>query len=385
MNKMIKIVQKEKCSGCSACAAVCPKHCITMSKDNEGFLYPEIDMSLCVDCGLCENRCPVLNKNTEKEERCPVAFAARSKDERIVSKSSSGGIFSEFAEKILIDGGVVFGAVCNEELLVNHTFIEKREDLFKLQGSKYIQSVIGSSYTDAKGFLDSGRVVLFTGTPCQIAGLYSFLDKPYSNLITQDVICHGVPSPLMWRSYIKKREKIAQSKVTKVSFRHKSSGWKNYSMKVDFSNGTSYEREHSKDEFFKCFLSDACLRPSCHSCAFKGKSRQSDVTLADFWGVENISEQMNGNEGTSLVVINSSAGAELFDNIKDKIICEKVKLDEAIKYNSAMMKSASVNEKRQQFMKVLNDKGIVEAEKLIRIGLIDKIKGKIKLILKINK
>lgn len=379
---MIDIKNKADCSGCGACKGVCPVGAIELKQDSEDFLYPKVDTEKCVSCRLCLNRCPVISKAEVDESREPVAFAAKTRDIQTLLSSSSGGIFGELAKFVLNNGGVVFGAAYDEALCVKHTYIDTKVELRKLQGSKYVQSKVGNAYDDAKKFLDEGRMVLFTGTPCQIAGLYSFLNKPYENLITQDIICHGVPSPMVWKNYIKGREAISGSKVSQVDFRCKRLGWKKYSLRLGFENETEYVMFHGEDLFFKCFLNNICLRPSCYSCAFKNKKRQSDITLADFWGIENVCRDFDSDNGASLVIVNSKKGLTLFENIFEKIIYQYVDFEQAIKNNTAMISSVSMNAKRNRFMEKVKESSIFEAEKYLKKSIAQKIKSKAISILK---
>ena len=225
---MIEILHKEDCCGCEACRQCCPHKCISMKKDEEGFLYPIIDKTKCVECGLCERVCPVLNPY---DEHLPLSVNTFThSDESIRMNSSSGGFFTKIAAAIIEQGGVVFGACFDDEWRVVHTYIDKKEKLSLLQGSKYVQSSIGDSYISAKRFLQDGVPVLFTGTSCQIAGLKRFLRKDYDLLYTMDVICHGVPSPLVWKDYLHSISSV--SDIESISFRNKSTGWKNYSFSL---------------------------------------------------------------------------------------------------------------------------------------------------------
>lgn len=242
---MINIEDKKECCGCSACVQRCPKQCIVMKEDEEGFLYPVVDKEVCIDCGLCEQVCPVLR---QREEREPLeVYAAFNKNEEVRMQSSSGGIFTALAEPIIKEGGVVFGARFNEDWEVVHDYVETVEGLSAFRGSKYVQSRIGCTFSQAEQFLKQGRKVLFSGTPCQIAGLKLFLRKEYENLLSVDFICHGVPSPGVWRQYLnefivyqgnKKKISFFPSKpiilnsirdISRIEFRNKRLGWKKYS------------------------------------------------------------------------------------------------------------------------------------------------------------
>ncbi len=361
---MEKVFLKErtKCNGCSACANACPKNCITMTADDFGFLYPHIDEEICIDCGLCEKVCPVFNKN--EVESIPKAYAVKNTDENIRMQSSSGGTFTAIAEKIFDDGGVVFGAAFSDDFKkVNHIAVENIEDLYKLRGSKYVQSRIGDSFADAKKELDNGRKVLFTGTPCQIGGLLSYLRKDYPNLITQDIICHGVPSPYVWEKYVELREAKAGAGTTTVSFRYKATGWETYSMQMKFANGTEYCERNSNDPYMKGFLDNIYLRSSCYDCAFKTVQRKADITLADFWGVWDTLPQMYDGKGTSLVITNTEKGENIINSVSNQLEIVEADLSKAVKYNSAAEKSVPTNPQRVEF---LNDFKAYPFEKVIK-------------------
>jgi len=246
---------KKDCTGCHGCVNVCPQKCIEMKEDDEGFLYPNVDYNICISCKKCVKVCPMIIDF--KIINNPIAYACINKDDFIRQNSSSGGIFTLFAESVINSGGVVFGAIFNNDFEVEHNYVESIEKLELLRGSKYVQSKIGFTYKHIKDFLVSGREVLFSGTPCQIAGLKTYLEKAYPNLITIDVICHGVPSPYVWHKYVKYRESKAKSTVKGVTFRKKHTGWKNYSVSFTFKNDTEYNNTFSKDIYMKAFLHDS--------------------------------------------------------------------------------------------------------------------------------
>ena len=360
---MEKVLVENNCTGCHACAQTCPKKCISMQQDGEGFLYPKINENLCINCGLCKKICPVFN--CVKEGREPqTAYAAYALDETVRLKSSSGGVFTLLAENIIALGGAVFGAAFDEEQQLKHICVDTAEDLEKLRGSKYVQSEIGTSYVEAKKYLDSGRFVLFTGTPCQIAGLYAYIRKDYDNLYTQDIICHGVPSPLVWQKYVEYRETIAGAKTQKIVFRDKTESWKKYSLRFDFKNSKEYIHNQGKDLYMKSFLKNLCLRPSCYECGFKGP-RQSDITLADFWGIWNIIPEMNDDKGCSLVLVNSEKGQHLFTHVKAEIRCAEVDRQQALKYNTAYFHSAPLPSGREKFISRVLSSGFESAKNLV--------------------
>lgn len=352
---MIRIEEKEKCCGCYACENICPANCIRLETDEEGFVYPKADAEKCIHCGLCEKVCPVLQvkPDTGKE---PKAYAVNNKDEEVRWTSSSGGIFHAVAKEILKNGGVVFGSAMAEDgRTAQHRWVEREADLAALRGSKYIQSLIGETYAQAKEFLKSGRKVLFTGTPCQIEGLKTFLGKEYDNLFCMDIICHGVPSPKVWQKYLAYREKQAGAKAKEVCFRKKIYGWKGFSMYIAFENGKVYHRTFPEDIYMNVFLKDVCLRPSCYDCAFKKMNSSSDIMIADFWGVGSIAPQMDDDKGTSLVLIHSEKGAELFERMTAGIKCTKVPLKEALQDNPRMLTSVPYNIDRESFFKELDE------------------------------
>lgn len=374
---MIKITDKSKCSGCHACATICPVQCITMLSDGEGFWYPVVDAERCINCGKCEKNCPIVNPL--KVENTPIAYAAYNTDEKVRLESSSGGVFALLAEYIIAQRGVVFGAGFNEKLEVTHMAVERLDDLPKLMGSKYVQSKIGNSYRKTKEYLDSGRLVLFTGTPCQIGGLKAYLGKDYDNLFCQDLICHGVPSPKVWRKYVTYQENRAGSPARRISFRRKYEGWKRYSVSLLFNNETEYHQTFGKDLMMTAFLKNACLRPSCYACAFKNLHRESDITLADFWGIQSMMPEMDDDKGTSLVIVNSEKGEALFQYIKGKLVCEKADLTEAIKFNPSMVSSVRYNPNRKNFF---TDIDLLSFDKLVAKHCTDSyyIRGKRKVI-----
>lgn len=347
---MISIKDKSKCCGCHACFNICPKNAIEMKEDEKGFKYPVVDEEKCIDCGICEKICPILNKSKEKIK--PLAYACYNKNEKIRLESTSGGIFTIIAEYILDNNGCVFGAAFNDNFLVSHIKIERKEDLYKLRTSKYLQSNIGNTYKEAKELLESEKKVLFTGTPCQINGLRSYLNKEYDNLYTQDIICHGVPSPKVWEKYLEYREKKDSGQIQKVNFRQKDNGWSSYEILIKY-NENEYRKDHNDDIYMNAFLRDASLRDSCYSCSSKGYNRRADITLADFWGINNILPEMNDEKGTSLIMINTKKGNELFKHIADKMVYREVEFDEAIQYNPSYYNSADKPAFRKEFFENL--------------------------------
>jgi coenzyme F420-reducing hydrogenase beta subunit len=372
IDKEIKF--KRDCMGCHGCMNVCPKNCISMGMDKEGFLYPEVEYELCIKCKKCINICPIINKTIVDND--PLAYACINKNEEIRLESSSGGVFTLVAEYIIDKDGIVFGACFNDKFELEHDYIKTKEELSKLKGAKYVQSKIGNTYSQAKDFLDTGRKVLFTGTPCQVAGLKSFLgEEKYNNLVTIDIICHGVPSPEVWRKYVEFREKEAESSTLRIAFRQKNEGWKRYSVSFSFKNNKEYRRTFNEDLYMKTFLKDICLRPSCYDCEFKTLNRQSDITLADFWGIEYILPNMDDDKGTSLIFVNSQTGREIFNSISNDMMFKEVNINETIKYNSSAIKSVKENPNRDNFFGNLDN---LEFDELVKRYCTDKISNRIK-------
>lgn len=351
----MQICEVEKCTGCAACYGSCNKDAITMSADKEGFPRPVIDEKKCVSCGKCGKVCPVVNPQPEQAGQ-PNAFAAYNINEEERLASSSGGLFTVFAKYVLENGGVVFGAAFDEQFGVSHICVQREEDLYKLQGSKYLQSEIRNTYFEAKQILQQGRMVLFTGTPCQIEGLLCFLGKNYDNLYTQDLICHGVPSPMVWKKYVKYREKNAGAPVRRTFFRHKKYGWKRYALSLEFAKDEAYLQIFGEDLYMKSFLRNFSLRPSCYDCQFKKLHRLADITLADFWEIEKVAPEMDDDKGTSLAIIHTEKGQKLWEAVQTGIIQKEVAIQDALKGNPSMTTSVSKPLKRDLFMKAIRNK-----------------------------
>lgn len=349
---MLTITDKKDCTGCFACISICPQDCITMESDEEGFWYPQIDREKCTDCGCCETVCPILQ--TRQVESKPFAYACYNKDENVRKDSSSGGLFTLIAEHVMDQGGIVFGVCFDEDFNVLHSSAEKQEDLHKFRGSKYAQSQIGTTFRQAKEIFETGRQVMFTGTPCQIAGLKSYLQKDYDNLFCMDIICHGVPSPQVWQKYKQYRRSVDYAVPQNISFRHKKEGWKRFAVQFKYANGTEYLQPFTKDFYMKAFLKNVCLRPSCYDCHFKSLQRESDVTLADFWGVQEIMPDMDDDKGTSLIFVHSEKGKELLGRIRNNIVLKETDINKAVSYNPSAIRSAENNPNRGKFFEELD-------------------------------
>lgn len=361
---MITITDKSQCCGCSACAQRCPKQCISMQMDNEGFLYPQVDSSKCIDCHLCEKVCPVIN---QYDARTPLnVYAAKNYDDEVRHQSSSGGIFTLLAEQTIKDDGVVFGACWDKEWDVKHDYIDNISDLQKFRSSRYLQSVIGDNYLKAEQFLKTGRKVMFTGTPCQIAGLKHFLRKEYDNLLAVEVICHSVPSSGVWQQYLTTRLhtlKWEKSDIRNISFRDKKTGWKTYSFVIENENGNILTELSSKNAFMRGFLADLYTRPSCHACPAKQLRSGSDITLGDFWGIESLMPEIDDDKGVSAIIVNSDKGKQVLHNIDVEL--HEVQYSELTKRNPALVKSFPITSKRTEFFK---EDGFTFEEKVKRLA-----------------
>lgn len=374
---MQAIVSKELCTGCLACYNSCPKDCIKILKDKDGFWYTEIDDLQCINCGICKKSCPILNDSIIKREETTKAYACINKDVEEKHQSSSGGVFSVVAKKILNSGGIVYGAAFDDKLNVNHIAVYTLDELENLRGSKYVQSDINTTYTQVKENLTSGKTVLFSGTPCQISGLYCYLGKAYDNLYTQDIICHGVPSPKIWQLYVEYIENKLKTKVNrniKPRFRDKNEGWKRFSFKMLFENNTQILEFHQDNIYMKTFLKNLSLRECCYNCRYKTIKRESDITLADFWGAEHIVGDFVDYMGTSLVLLHSDKARVLFDSIKSDISYKEVNVTNAVKYNSATCKSVKKPKKRELFLERVTSENFEQiVDKCTKVSLSTKL------------
>jgi coenzyme F420-reducing hydrogenase beta subunit len=349
----IHLADKKLCTGCSACAVACSKQCISMQEDNEGFLQPIIDNTLCISCRKCENVCPVLKTQQVEDKFDTKAYAIINKNDDIRAKSSSGGVFFPLAKWVIEQGGVVFGARWNDKWEVVHDYAEDMEGIKAFMRSKYVQSNIGNTYVKVKQFLKDNRIVLFSGTPCQVGGLVSYLGNKPANLIIVDIICHGVPSPKVWRKYL--NEKCKDDQILDINFREKGQGWKSFqNVTTTTTTTTTYKESQRENLFFRAFINNVILRKSCYNCSFKSVKRISDITLADYWGVHIYSPQMDDDKGTSLVFIHTIQGERLLNEIKANFILETQDISKAIEWNSAMIQSVPLTERRKYFFKALD-------------------------------
>ena len=346
----------EKCFGCMACYNICPVNAINVIEDEEGFLRPKIQEDKCIKCKKCINSCAAIEdveRNNETFEQ--ETYACWNKDEEIRKNSTSGGLFTAMASSILKQNGVVFASSFDNKFNIVHSAIYNKDDVVKFRGSKYVQSNIGSTYKEAKMLLDNKKSVLFTGTPCQIAGLYKFLGNEYNDLYTCDLICHGVPSPKVYRSYINYMQNKYKSPITNINFRDKQSGWKVYSVKINFQNGKVYTKSNLKDPYSRGFLRDYFIRPSCSNCQYANIIRKGDMTIGDFWGYKSTNKKdLDDDRGISLAIINSRNGKKLFEFCKNDIVYFKRSIDEAIRGNKCLSSCFLASSKRKEFWQDYN-------------------------------
>lgn len=355
----------EECTGCSACRSVCPQNCIVMTKDSYGFLHPIVDYTNCVNCKTCESVCPVINKTEPIVSKNLKAYAAYSLQDGIRKESSSGGVFSELAAQVLSYEGVVYGAAYDSNFSVHHICVHDKDDLWKLRGAKYSQSDLENSFYEVKYDLDLKKRVLFSGTPCQVAGLKTYLKKNYSNLLCVDFVCHGVASPEVWSQYVNYRANNDNEGVSPefINLRNKDSGWSNYKYSVHFrySNGLNYKGINGQDEFTRLYSSNSIINIPCSSCKFKGSDRASDITIGDFWGIWDMYPEIDNRFGVSLIVCNSNQGNEYLQMIRDRLFLKEITIEEAIASNPSYYESIGFGKHKDQILKLSSEGKISEA------------------------
>lgn len=400
---MINIKKREDCCGCSACKSACPKECITLVEDDEGFLYPEINQEVCIECNKCIKVCPVLNsthdsasdgsdctkeyytklKTDENKEPIKV-YAAFNLDKSVRETSTSGGVFSALANYVIRHNGVVYGAILSEQLQVIHVGAQKEEELSKFRGSKYVQSNPGNTYKQIKYHLDKGIQVLYSGTPCQIEGLKSFLGKNYQNLLTVDIFCHGVGSPKYWNKYIHFMEDKYKSKIKKIRFREKTYGYNSACMAVYFKNGKVSRKDHDSDLYWTAFSKCFIFRPSCYSCKFKTIHHTSDFTIGDYWGASELGDEYKKANGCTLLLVHTKLGENVLKNMKRDLCLQELDLYDALVVNgghmpSKLISSSSKPKNRDSFF---SDMDKMSVSQLIHQYIPLSIPKKIKIIIK---
>ena len=360
---MISITDKKRCVGCGSCISACRKKAICFIEDEQGFVYPIVNTSLCVECGMCESVCPIEYTRTQNDfHEKPLCYAAWNinNDER--KSSSSGGVFTLLAKDFLDENGMVCGATWSNDLRVQHKLVSTIGQLSGMRKAKYIQSDTSGVFERIKQQLDSGKNILFSGTPCQVAGLKSFLKQDYDNLLTVEVICHGVVSQKVFSRYIESLENHLESKVMCFDFRDKTNGWMNYNVLADLMNHKSYIKSHNKDEYMLGYLwYNLFFRPACTNCKFKVFPRRADITLGDYWGAdEKLFGRENCDKGISVVLLNSSKGHRMFDSISKNIVKKEIDLDKVISGNPSLVKSSNVGKYSSYFFKHYTEKDFID-------------------------
>lgn len=380
---------KKSCTGCHACYNACPVGAVEMKPDEEGFLYPAVNDDKCLNCNKCKNVCPILNK--PELQPLSEAYGCKAKDDGERMTSTSGGVFAVLTRKTLAENGVVCGASFDNDNSVLHLIADNEEDLMRIKGTKYVQSRIGDTYKTLKEFLNGGRRVLFSGTPCQVAGFKSFLNKDYDNLLCVDLICHGVPSPEVWQKYL---DEISENRnVERVIFRNKGNDGGQAKNKFYFDNGEVKSEIYSESSYVKGFIKNLYVRPSCFDCQFKGIKRCSDITLGDFWSVKEFFPDFTDNKGVSAVLIHSNTGKQRFSDILDCLDVVKTAPKQISLWNECLLQSTKYNPLREKFFERQYEGSVIgliqelvlESEKnteTYKPSFSEKVKNKLKILIK---
>lgn len=371
-----------KCCGCEVCADICPTNAIVMKEDKEGFKYPSIDINKCINCGKCLKVCPIRNNNfrVQKYEK-PQAFAVKHKKENTRIESRSGGIFTALSDVILDNKGIIYGCILNEKFEAIHYRADNKKIRNMMRGSKYVQSSMEGIEKQIIKDLENNKIVMFTGTGCQIQGIRNAIPKKLQkNLLLVDIVCHGVPSPKIWKEYLDYISNKYKGKVTAVNFRNKKQyGWKDHVESIEI-NGKRYDSKI----YTNLFYNHVMIRPSCFKCPYKNINRPGDITIADFWGIDDAISGFNDNKGVSLVLINDDKGANYFEKTKKDIIYNVVELDKTLQ--PPLRGNFIEPSNRKKFWKIYYKKGLDKAIEMFGIirkaSIEDKIKGKIEKIIK---
>ena len=347
---MIEITDKIKCCGCEACSNICSKNCIEMKSDDEGFAYPQVDKAVCVNCGACEKVCPILNQIDREDNPEQKAAIVQHQEREICRQSTAGGAFTAIAEYIIENKGVVFGVEMHSDYTVRHIAVEIKEELSKFRNSKYVQSIIGDTYRQAKKYLDMGKWVCFSGTPCQIEGLRHFLRKEYEKLLLIDVVCRAVPSPVVWEKYIAS-EIARHGEMRSIRFRDKTLGYQYSTMELIDKKDNIYRGGIESQPWLRMFFSGMIIRPSCTDCRFRSQYRNSDYTIWDCFNVHSIDKSFDENLGVTRVLIHTKKGRDIFDKIKNTFKYKEIEVDVAIKGVQQMIISPKMHVRRDAFFK----------------------------------
>lgn len=351
---MIEIKDKKDCCGCWACANICPKQCITMKEDNEGFRYPEVDKDICINCHLCEKVCPIINVKPEIEKP-QKGYVLQNKNEKVLAESTSGGAFTAIATYVIHHGGVIFGATLNDNNEAQHIYVESEDELWRFRNSKYVQSLIGETYKQAKDFLKTGRLVCFSGTPCQLEGLMQFLRKPYDNLIAVDVVCRAVPSPKVLRKYLEFKQQSVGSSIESLKFRDKQFYGYKYSNISFRTKRAGYHEGIDTDPWLRSFFSGINVRPSCFTCRFKKRYRVTDITMWDCFEPSRFCKEMDNDKGVTRIIAHSEKGVALLEAIKDLAFEKEIEPDSLLKGAKEFVEPTADNPRRAVFFQDLDN------------------------------
>ncbi|MDD2490456.1 MAG: Coenzyme F420 hydrogenase/dehydrogenase, beta subunit C-terminal domain [Bacilli bacterium] len=350
---MIEINNKKECCGCAACMNICPYGCITMVEDEEGFLYPNVDKGKCINCGLCNMVCPMMN-NKVKNKKAKEVYACINKDKKVLLNSSSGGVFAALALSIIKENGIVYGALYNDSMEVVHKSIDCQELIIKLQGSKYVESKIDNCFKEIKKYLNNNKKILFSGTPCQVAGLKTYLKKDYDNLFTCDFICTGVPSRKIFKAYRDYYQAKYKSKLTNIEFRHKKNGWLNFGVLFSFNKKKKYQLRY-ENAYINALYNQLIIRPSCYACQFKDIKSGSDIKLGDYWFIKNKHPEFYNYNGVSSVIICSKKGQKLFNKVRDQFYIQSSSYKALLDTNKALNTVSKEPKNRKEFFVKIKD------------------------------
>ena len=366
---MVLFEKKQNCCACEACVNSCPKAAISMQEDEFGFRYPQIDNSNCIECGLCQKVCAFQNID---EVNLPIkTHVAAAKDNNLISKSASGGIFAVLAKKIISNGGYVCGATLtieNDKVNVKHILIDKEEDIKLLQGSKYVQSNINGCFKKIKQLLMDGKTVLFSGTPCQCAGLKAFLRKPYENLIIVDIICHGVPNQRFLNDYLEYKYS-SKVQITNFAFRDKSSGW-GLLGRIDYKNGASKTIPAGLSSYYSLFLDSQTYRENCYNCKYASRNRPGDLTLGDYWGIQRehpeliASKKYNPERGISCIIVNTVKGQSILKSIENNIVIDDSTYEKVANRNTQLLQPSKRGKYYDMIFESYRNLGYAAVDKL---------------------
>lgn len=354
---MAHLVNKEQCNGCHACFNACPVQAISMLSDEEGFLYPAINENICIECGKCDRSCPIQNPPVQNP--LEDAYACYAKNVAEHQTSCSGGAFAVLARQVLRDGGIVAGAAFGPAQEVLHIVIDSERDLWKLKGTKYVQSTIGNCFSHIQECLNQGRTVLFSGTPCQVAGLKSFLREEPENLLTIDLICHGVPSPGIWLRYL--NELANGEPIVSVAFRNKTKGTTRVTLDYRTAVGTLIQENYSDSPYIKGFIQNLFVRPSCFCCPFKGTKRCSDFTIGDFWSAKEYHPDMVNEDGVSALIVHSAKAQKLMDRCKSDFVIKVSTVEKATLWNESLIQPAVPSPNREKFFDDVENQCVKDA------------------------